>query len=97
MEPVPNNPNSFRTVTRAVLLFRLQADGKQLDDTFGSSGVSTFRYNQQYGNAFDQSYGMALDASGRILVSGNYGQYRFSAEGTFDAAFGGSGYAQRNI
>ena len=97
LQPHPTIPNSYQTVTRSVLLFRLADDGQGLDGSFGSSGKVLFRYNAVNGNNYDYFYGMGVDPTDRIVVSGSYGQYRFSVSGQLDTGFGMSGVASRII
>jgi uncharacterized delta-60 repeat protein len=79
---------------------RLNADGS-LDRSFGSGGETTVRYGTGYYSA-DTASGVAIDASGRIVVAGysfdwtNYtGQHfavtRLSSNGSPDNNFGSGG------
>jgi uncharacterized delta-60 repeat protein len=93
-----NAQNQIQLLNRSVLLFRIADDGQGPDAHFGTSGVVTFRYNAANGNNYDYYSGMGVDPSGRIVVTGSYGLYRFSPAGQHDTTFGGAlGYATRHI
>ena len=78
------------------LLMRLNADGT-LDSSFGTSGVTTTRFNSSTGGNFGR--GLAQQSDGKIVLIGDVtvdadlqcGIARFSADGTLDGAFGSGG------
>ena len=97
LSPSPTYPGSFQTDSRDVFLFRLSADGQALDQDFGASGQVLYRHYAAQNNQYDTFYTMGVDSGGGVVVSGSYGQYRFSASGQFDGDFGTSGLSSRSI
>ena len=96
-EVSPTNTSQFNLTRRDLLLVRLKADGTSLDGEFGTNGIVSYRYDAANGNNYDYFYGMGVDPSGRIVVSGSYGLYRFSAIGQNDSTFGSGGVASRLV
>lgn len=72
--------------TDAFLVSRFNADGT-LDTTFGSGGYTLVDI---FFNDFCE--GMALQADGKILLTGADRLIRFNSDGTLDTSFNGSGY-----
>ena len=71
-----------RTFSQDILLLRLNLNGTALDATFGSSGKVLFHG----GGTYDSLYAVKIDASDRIVVSGEYGIYRFAADGAAETS-----------
>ncbi|MCZ6691069.1 MAG: hypothetical protein O7H41_15885 [Planctomycetota bacterium] len=80
-------------------IWRYTSDG-MLDTSFGSSGVAVHD-SAAGGGGHDYSYGIALDAVGRILVGGTSSSgndydmaiWRYTSDGMLDASFGTGGVA----
>ncbi|HWE05039.1 MAG TPA: SdrD B-like domain-containing protein [Tepidisphaeraceae bacterium] len=70
-----------------------------LDATFGNHGkvTTTLTFGSGSSNSFGPTLSMALDSSGRLVVSGINGDVtvaRFLSNGSFDASFGKAGVAK---
>lgn len=88
---------SENALNQDLVLWRFNPDGS-LDTSFNSTGFALFNGPA---DAHDAGFGLALDASGRIVVAG-YSQYssatnqdmlllRFNSDGTLDSTFGTNG------
>ena len=84
-----------------ILLIQLNTDGS-LDTEFGDNGVVVQKLSTADINYQDFAYGLAIDANGNILISGNsYDEEyrsrpvvaRFTANGALDTDFGVDGIA----
>ena len=77
---------------------RYNADGS-LDTGFGAGGVVTTAVGSgdAVGDADDSAYSVAVQADGKIVASGNGGNYfavvRYNADGSLDTGFGANGAA----
>lgn len=86
-----------------VVLLRLTGSGVA-DPTFAGGGVITVPQlaTRQQPGAIDHAEGLAIDATGRILVaggtsSGHFGVARLSSLGVLDTTFGSAGLATANF
>ena len=77
-------------------VWRHNADGS-LDATFGTSNGVVFHHSAAGGGSDDEAAAIAVDAVGKIVVTGysyalghqDMTVWRFNADGTLDASFGG--------
>jgi len=92
--------SAFSPTDLDMAVWRFNSDGS-LDTTFNSVGSYT-QSGAAGGTGDDYAFGIALDPTGRILVTGsskdgashsNLVVWRFKSDGTPDATFGGSGWA----
>ena len=94
------------TLTQDMAIWRYHSDGT-LDTTFNGVGYVTHN-NAAGGNGNDFGRGIAIDPSGKILVTG-YGDrdptaginndmviWRYNLDGTLDTTFNGVGYVTHN-
>ncbi len=86
-----------------MVLWRYNDDGTP-DTTFNGTGIVVSN-GAAGGNSYDAGYGIAIDANGKILVTGySYNAsnnmdmtiWRYNADGTPDTAFNGTGIAVHN-
>ena len=79
------------TSSNGIYLARLTSSGA-MDSTFGTSGIVTANAGSR-----PNAGGLAIEADGKILVSGDNGSVadvvRFNTNGTLDTTFGSSGVA----
>ncbi|MCZ6691786.1 MAG: hypothetical protein O7H41_19535 [Planctomycetota bacterium] len=86
-----------------MVIWRFNGDGT-LDTTFNGQGWVTHD-NAAGGTGFDEGNGIALDSTGRIVVTGwsravtggqDMAVWRFLADGTVDTTFNGQGWVTHN-
>ena len=87
--------NSTASQRKGFVVAKLTQTG--LDTTFGSGGVATISFGNSAGQAFD----LALDAAGKLVVTGSIGTLganasqtrvvRLNANGALDTSFSGDG------
>lgn len=90
--------NNFGQSGYDFAVIRLNADGS-LDSSFGSGGKTTLSFGSYF--SYDESLGVAIDPSGRIIVGGLSNDYYSGAslavarlnavDGSLDASFGSGG------